>query len=194
MNFAPVRHITLDEGLLTYGGSRPYRRKKEVDMAREEKTEQAAAPEGTPKKKASLWKWIIIGVVAAGIVGGGAGGYYFFAKKKGETKTVEAVKPAIGQLWPMDPFIVNLTDNNGERYLKLVMQLEVSGKDCAAELDQLTPKLRDSVLDLLSAKSYSDIMGISAKQRLRDEITMRINRFLSTGEVVKVYFTELVIQ
>lgn len=163
-------------------------------MAREEKAEQAATPEGNQKKKGSLWKWVIIGVVAAGIAGGGVGGYYFFVKKKAETKTVETMKPAIGQLWPMDPFIVNLTDNNGERYLKLVMQLEVSGKDCAAELDQLTPKLRDSVLDLLSAKSYNDIMGVSSKQRLRDEITMRINRFLSTGEVLKVYFTELVIQ
>ena len=32
------------------------------------------------------------------------------------------------------------------------------------------------------------------KQRLRDEITMRLNSFLSGGKIVKVYFTEFVIQ
>lgn len=162
-------------------------------MARDEKEEKAPAAEGAGKKKSALWKWILIGVAVAVLAGGGFGGYHFFMKKGGETRVPE-VKPAIGTLWPMDPFIVNLTDNNGERYLKLVMQLEVSGQECVVELDQLTPKLRDSVLDLLSAKSYSDIIGIGSKQRLRDEVIMRINRFLTRGEVHKVYFTELVIQ
>lgn len=162
-------------------------------MAKEEKEAEVAAAEGAGKKKGGLWKWVIIGVAAVAVAGGGFGAYHVFLKKKAEPKQA-AVRPAIGTLWPMDPFIVNLTDNNGERYLKLVLQLEVSGNECIPELDQLTPKLRDTVLDLLSAKSYNDIIGIGAKQRLRDELIMRINRFLTTGEVHKIYFTELVIQ
>lgn len=164
-------------------------------MAKEDKEAEVAASEETgKKKKGGLLKWIVIGVVILAVAGGGFAGYHFFLKKKEETKPSAGARPAIGALYPMEPFIVNLTDNNGERYLKLVMQLEISGKECVPELDQLTPKLRDTVLDLLSAKSYNDIIGIGAKQRLRDELIMRINRFLTTGEVYKVYFTELVIQ
>ena len=93
----------------------------------------------------------------------------------------------------MEPFIVNLVDNNGERYLKISVELEVS-KNVVAELTTLKPKLRDNVLDLLTAKSYKDLVDMVGKQRLRDEITMRLNSFLSGGKIVKVYFTEFVIQ
>jgi flagellar FliL protein len=94
----------------------------------------------------------------------------------------------------MDPFIVNLMDNNGERYLKLAIQLEISDPKGVAELDQMKPKLRDNVLDLLSAKSVKELMDMAGKQRLREEIAMRLNTFLTTGKVSKVYFTEFVIQ
>jgi flagellar FliL protein len=37
-------------------------------------------------------------------------------------------------------------------------------------------------------------MDMAGKQRLREEIAMRLNTFLTTGKVSKVYFTEFVIQ
>jgi flagellar FliL protein len=37
-------------------------------------------------------------------------------------------------------------------------------------------------------------MDISGKQRLREEIMVRLNSFLTGGKIVKVYFTEFVIQ
>jgi flagellar FliL protein len=94
----------------------------------------------------------------------------------------------------MDPFIVNLVDNNGERYLKISVELEVSDKNVVPELNKLKPKLRDNILDLLTAKSYKDLVDMMGKQRLRDEIMMRLNSFLSGGKITKVYFTEFVIQ
>jgi flagellar FliL protein len=97
-------------------------------------------------------------------------------------------------MWPMAPFIVNISDNQGERYLKIVMELEVSDQSIIAVLEQLKPKLRDNLLDLLSAKSFSELMDMAGKQRLRDEIIVRLNSFLVRGKIVRVYFTEFVIQ
>jgi flagellar FliL protein len=161
-------------------------------MAKEEEAVEVAAPE---KKKKPIVKIIIIAVVVLVVVAGGvAGGLYYFGKAGVAHKAAAPPPPAIGALWPMEPFIVNLLDNQGERYLKIIMQVEVSNQLVVAELEQLKPKLRDNVLDLLTAKTYSELMDMGGKQRLRDEVAIRVNSYLTKGKVVKVYFTDFVIQ
>ncbi len=123
--------------------------------------------------------------------------YFFFIKSVGPDdvkKPVEQTKPQVSVFWPMDPFIVNLIDNEGERYLKVVMQLELTDQQVVEELNFVKPKLRDSILDLLSAKTYKEMMDPIGKQRLRDEIVMRANLYTTKGKVSKVYFTEFIIQ
>jgi flagellar protein FliL len=145
-----------------------------------------------PKKKSKL-KWIIIASVALLVVTTGAiAGFYFFTKV--ETKKPVAEKTSVITIWPMEAFIINIAETNGERYLKIVMQLEVSDPDVVKELDQLKPRLRDSILDLLTPKTYKELMDLSGKQRLREEIAGRINNILQRGKVTKVYFTDFVVQ
>jgi len=47
---------------------------------------------------------------------------------------------------------------------------------------------------LLGAKTYRELMDTAGKQRLREEIAMRLNSFLPNAKVTQVYFTEFVIQ
>jgi len=164
-------------------------------MARQELKEEEQQPQQTePPKKGRLVKGVIIGVSLLVVLGALAGGGAFlYGKFMGERKTA-AVQPAVGTFWPMDPFIVNLIDNNGERFLKVILQLEVNDPTAVSELEAFKPKLRDNILDLLSVKSYKELIDLGGKQRLRDEIVMRLNSFLTRGKVVKVYFTEFVIQ
>lgn len=161
-------------------------------MAREDRDEVGEVQPSQGKKKGSALKWIaIIGVVFMVLAAAGAGGWYYFDKA---SKKASTPAPSIGTLWPMDPFVVNLAESNGERYLKLVVQLEVSDPLCVQELDQLKPKLRDNVLDLLSVKSFNELMELAGKQKLREEMAMRLNAYLTRGKINKVYFTEFVIQ
>lgn len=162
-------------------------------MAKEDASETQAAENGAPKKKKSLLKWIIIGVTALTVMGGGAFGAIQYMGLSKEKKQ-QTAKQAPAALWPMEPFIVNLADNQGDRYLKAALELEVSDPACLAELNQIKPKLRDNILDLLTAKTYKDLTDIAGKQRLRDEIGMRLNSFLGSCKVTKVYITEFVIQ
>ncbi len=161
-------------------------------MAREEKNEQAV--EDVPqKKKLPLKKLIIIGVAVLIVVAGGTVGTIYYKKMSDKKEQVQQQAP-VAAVWPMEPFIVNILDQGSDRYLKIVVELEISDKNCIAELNQLKPKMRDNVLDLLSSKSYKDIVDINGKQRLRDEIMMRLNSFLTGGKIAKVYFTEFVVQ
>jgi len=94
----------------------------------------------------------------------------------------------------MEPFVVNIAETNGERYLKIVIQLETSDPVVTAELEQLKPRIRDSILDLLTPKTYKDLMDLASKQRLREDVAGRVNNILQRGKVTRVYFTEFVVQ
>jgi len=152
-----------------------------------------------PKKKNNFPViGIIIGIVISIVIGGAGYAAYFFLIKSAATddtkKAAAQIKPQIMSYYPMDPYIVNLIDNEGERYLKVVMQLELTDLQVVEELNLVKPKLRDGILDLLSAKTYKELTDPLGKQRLRDEIAMRANVYATKGKVTKVYFTEFVIQ
>jgi flagellar FliL protein len=158
--------------------------KKEVEKEEEQPVK--------PIKKYIL-KWVIIASVALAVVASGAvAGFYFFTKIESKKPSIE--KPVVLSIWPMDAFVINIAETNGERYLKIVIQLEVSGPDVIPELEQLKPRLRDSILDLLTPKTYKELMDLAGKQRLREDIAGRINNILQRGKVTKVYFTDFVVQ
>ncbi|HON24200.1 MAG TPA: flagellar basal body-associated FliL family protein, partial [Syntrophales bacterium] len=112
----------------------------------------------------------------------------------GKAKKQDPAPAVIGTIWPMEPFIINIQDSGSDRYLKLVVQLEIADAQGVKDLDLLKPKLRDNILELLGAKTYRELMDTAGKQRLREEIAMRLNSFLTTTKVTRVYFTEFVIQ
>jgi flagellar FliL protein len=162
-------------------------------MAKDKK-DQMEEQDPQPKVKKGLsMKWIIIISIALLIVVAGAGtGYYFFSKTQGKKPSEQ--KPVVLTVWPMDAFIVNILDTSGERYLKMVLQLELSEPGAVAELEQIKPRLRDSILDLLTPKTYKELMDVAGKQRLREDIAGRVNNVLTKGKVTRVYFTEFVVQ
>lgn len=166
-------------------------------MAADKKDASEGGEQGPEKKKGSALKWIIIGVVAVAVLGGGAGGAFFLLKPGAHgdaKKPAEPVKPVAAVFYQLDPYIVNLVDNEGERYLKVVMQLELSDPLAVEELNLAKPKLRDAILDLLSSKTYREMMDPLGKQHLRDEILLRGNMYVTKGKVTRVYFTDFVIQ
>lgn len=161
-------------------------------MAKEKQEELEQGEQASEPKKNSL-KWVVIALAGVLLLGAaGAAGWYFLGQQ-GAAKPAEA-KPVTLAIWPMDPFIVNIAEAGGDRYLKLVIQLEVSDKAISAELDQLKPRLRDTILDLLTSRAHKDLVDLAGKQRLREDIAGRVNNILSKGKVTKVYFTDFVIQ
>lgn len=102
--------------------------------------------------------------------------------------------PAVGVMVPLEPFMVNLARTKGSRILKVTVTLELNNPGVQPEVEDNRQKIMDSILVLLSSKTFEDVYSIQGKFKLKDEITTRVNRFLAMGHVKEVYFSEFLIQ
>ncbi len=127
--------------------------------------------------------------------GGGGHGAAPAAEGEGGGGEGEGAEEPIGpQNIEFKPFIVNLNDGAGRRFLKLTMSIEADTPEIAAEVNQKTPQFRDIILLLLSSLSFDDIATLDGKMRLRNQMLNRINTQLTTGKIKNVYFSEFVVQ
>lgn len=102
---------------------------------------------------------------------------------------------SVGQMYAMDQFIVNLlASGGGKRYLKTSIALELSIPKMQAELDIKRDALRDTIITVLSSKTFEEVQTARGKQKLKEEIMDRINEFLVDGRVVNIFFTDFVVQ
>ena len=173
-------------------------------MAEEEKEApvEEASEEVEETKKGSLKKLIVIGGIVLILGGGGFAGWKFFlAEKFGfgqseDQQSEEVVEESTvpGLIHKMEPFIVNLLDQGGKRYLKAQFSIEVESEEIKQELHNRTPQLRDAILLLLASKSFLQIGVPEGKIQLRTELIERINSVLKTSAVRTLYFTEFVVQ
>jgi flagellar FliL protein len=92
------------------------------------------------------------------------------------------------------PFVVNLNDGSGRRFLKMTMSLEAETPELANEITTKMPQFRDTILLLLSSLSYDDIATLDGKMRLRNQMLNRINTQLTSGKIRNIYFSEFVVQ
>jgi flagellar FliL protein len=97
-------------------------------------------------------------------------------------------------LVPLAPFIVNLSGDQGQRYLRLVTQVEVRGDLSKEELEKHLPEVRNRLIFLLSSKTFADIGHTQGKYDLQAEITKNINETLDGPFIKKIYFTEFLVQ
>ncbi len=100
----------------------------------------------------------------------------------------------IGPLYPLDTFTVNLKSDNGRRYLKVTMDLELSGQELTAELDNKTAVIRDKIIRILTSKTLEEVSSRKGKDKLTQQIKDALNAMLVDGQIKGVYFTEFVIQ
>jgi flagellar FliL protein len=177
-------------------------------MAEEEGGEGGEAA-GEEEKKGLPIKLILIVVGVLALAGGGYFAYTNFFQeeaveesaekdKNGEEgaggENTEELPPGVGVMFTMDPFVVNLAGSKGKRFLKVTASLELSSPEVNPEFEENLQKITDSILVLLSSKSFEDVYSVQGKFKLKDEITTRVNRFLVVGHVKDAYFTEFIVQ
>lgn len=170
-------------------------------MAEQEKKPTDTDTEETPPKKSKKMLFILIGVVVLA-VGGGAGFYLApggdaAAESPAEGTEAEAASDEPVGLVALDTFLVNLSDREQDRYMKLTLRLTVSPE---AEADRITDdeliqaRMRDRVLTVLTAKSYSELTNPLGKESLRQEILGQISPLLEPARTQDVLFSEFVVQ
>ena len=100
----------------------------------------------------------------------------------------------LGPTVKLGSFVINLNDPGHPRYLKVTLKAEVSADSAKNEIRGRDPQVRDIVISYLSSLTIKETYGARAKATIRDNIQRRINHILTTGEVVRVFFTDFMTQ
>lgn len=100
----------------------------------------------------------------------------------------------IGPMVEMEDFTVNLLNENGKRYLRTKLNLELDSEDLMPEIDKKIPVIRDIIIQILASKQVEEITTKDGKERLKDELVKVVNRALIDGQIKNIYFTTFVIQ
>lgn len=162
-------------------------------MAAEAKGEGA---EEKPKKKGMLF--IIIGVLVVVLGGGGFFAYKKFMAPPPEVSAEEHVKKEHveeeGEMFALEPFLVNLSDPKGKRYLKVTITMELLTPEAVAKAEKMVPKMRDMVIMILTSLSFEEVMTPEGKIRVREELFERFNLVLRPERVKEIFFTDFVVQ
>ena len=105
-----------------------------------------------------------------------------------------AAKEEKGSILALEPFIANLADDGGRRYLKATFQIDFGKSGIPPAMSAHLPQVRDLLLTLFTSKTFDDIRSPEGKQQLREEIIQRVNQVLDRDLAKAVYFTEFIVQ
>lgn len=136
------------------------------------------------------------------------GGIFLFLQSNSKGKeiqpdninTTEEIKSGstnyttIGIVYQLDQFIVNLLSQSGRRYLKTTIGLEMNNPNLQNELDNKRGPIRDTINTILSSKSIDEISTARGKEKLKEEIVLRLNEFLVDGKIRNIFFLDFAIQ
>jgi flagellar protein FliL len=138
--------------------------------------------------------------------------------KPGETRIQYVEKPKFGIMMPMRERIVNLSDPGVMRYLKITIVLEMADltlkelpkgekytekqAELKKEMAGSLPLIENEMTAILTGKTSAELMSPDGKQRLRDDVKVRVNKALEKvahdpkerQEVLSVYFSDFIIQ
>jgi len=124
-----------------------------------------AVPAGK-KKKSKLMLALVLLLVLGG-AGGGAAWWFVGRAHEAEAKPA-AIKPPV--FHTLEPFTVNLAEENGDHYLQLSVVYQVADDKAVDHVKVYLPVIRNRILLLLSAKRPSELQTAEGKQKLVEEL------------------------
>ena len=150
-----------------------------------------------PKKRGFKKLIIILSVVLVIILGvAGAGAYWLFFMPHAEDEEHAAAQseprrapptpppapPAPPVFVALDTFTVNLTpDATGERFLQIMISIEVINESAGKQLELYTPRIRNHVMKVLSSKTATELTPREGKEQLAVELRTLMNETLHPG-------------
>ena len=161
-------------------------------------SQKPSAPAPTAKKggRSKLIVIAAIGVVLLG--GGGLAAYWTLRKPAGGAEVTEHVKkPDHNGIVSFEPFVVNLADAGGQRFLRVSVRLIVDEQEEAERIQKsevLLMRLRSSILELLTQQTADQVVTQDGKSSLKKTIATRAAAIAEPAKVSDVLFSDFVVQ
>jgi len=131
----------------------------------------------------------------------------------------EEILPGQGVMIDTGTKIINLAEPNGRKYIRINVVVEFAppepeeeakpapaaeGEGAAVEDPAVTalttevnarlPMVNDTVITLLSSKTFEDLYTSTGKEALRGELMQKLQAMLPDYKIIGVYFTEFVVE
>ncbi len=150
------------------------------------------------KKGGGKSKLMMIGGVVIALAGGG---YYYKTQAAAHAEEAPAesheISPKERGLVPFDPFVANLADEGGRRFVRVTVQLVVADALQATEMEEtpvLKARARAIILELLGMQLADTLVTPDGKVALRQQIAEKVAEALHEIEIVDVLFSDFVVQ
>lgn len=147
--------------------------------------------------------YLVVAVLLVLTIGLAAGFFMMWNKlsnmnAQGNLMVYPAAQPGqtatMGPLYTLDTFIVNLADQERNRYLRVTMDLELTESADANKINGRLSQVRDNILMILPSKQFEEISSMEGKTALRNEIIASLNGLFNRRLVNNIFFTEFVVQ
>jgi flagellar protein FliL len=167
------------------------------------------APDDLPKPFHLVYDYQLLGETPAAALG--AEGATSGATEATAVAEETTFLPGQGIMTNMSTKIINLVDPGGRKYIRLTVVVEFAPDnpeyesmpeeekaayltEFEAKLNARMPIMDDTVITLLSTKSYEDLYTADGKEKLRTEIMETLAQKLPDLHIISIYFTEFVVQ
>ena len=97
----------------------------------------------------------------------------------------------LGALYPMQTFVVNLSDGG---YLRCQLQIEFTERDVPRRFYAKLAPIRDGLINILANQKREDLSIEKGRGILKREVQDFINESLRKEQVKSIYFTQFVVQ
>ena len=145
--------------------------------------------------------WIMIILVLLSSAGAAAAIYLVLDQRGGddEAESEEVVEAAAPVFMRIEPFTVNLADDNyGSRLLYTGITLRLGDEESQSVIEEHMPQVRSRLLMLLSDKQANELTSVEGKQQLAEDIINRLSVPLGENQppldLREVLFTEFIVQ
>lgn len=177
---------------------------------------KAEGSDGAPAGGITTKKLVVILAVAMALMAVGVGAAVMVVTKRAaahadqqdeepaehEPVKKKKAKKAVNEhpvFLPLDPFVVNLTDREQDRYAQIGVTLEIADPKVGEEMKTYMPAIRNGILMVLAHKSSKELLAREGKETLAEEIRREAIRPLGyddedDGPVRAVHFANFIIQ
>jgi len=163
---------------------------------------EGAAPEAPAKPKSKLP--LMAGAAVLVLAGAGGAGYWWWSHRAPvDPKAAEAAAkeeehaPDDAGIVGFEPFVANLADEGGTRFLRANLKLVIAGAEKAKEVDENAvqkAKLQSTILETLTIHTAEQLVTPEGKAALKKEILEKSAHAVRAVKVTDVLFTEFVVQ
>jgi flagellar FliL protein len=123
-----------------------------------------------------------VGVYMSGLLGGGE-------KAKEEKQAI--VEPVF---YDLPDFLVNLSGEAPQHFLKMKVTLQITDVEAAKRLDAEMPRVLDAFQMFLRELRPEDVAGSAGMLRVKEELMRRVNLAVQPSVVTDILFREVIVQ